>query len=176
MDFQLQPNNQGISLPPTLGGAWGLRFGIFSAIFSTVICVSYCPLSSELVFQCHDLEAGKELPETSPPSQTRHVLRRVALSSSPQDRHAVISPQGAALLGHPARNWGPTEEKRSPALNTGQVRRLERILLLSFLSFLFYMQSLRFLTHIFLSSESQVSNVSEDHGLFKTPALLCSFI
>jgi len=89
-----------------------------------VICVSYCPLSSELVFQCHDLEEGKELPGTSPTSQSRRVLHRVALSSSPQIRHTVTYPQGAALLGHPAQSWGPTEEKRSTALNTGQVRRL----------------------------------------------------
>ena len=65
-DFQLQPSNQGTTFHPTLGGAWGLRFRIFLAIFSTVIWISYCPLSSELVFQCHDLEEWKELLETSP--------------------------------------------------------------------------------------------------------------
>lgn len=65
-DFQLQPSNQGTTFHPTLGGAWGRRFRIFLAIFSTVIWISYCPLSSELVFQCHDLEEWKELLETSP--------------------------------------------------------------------------------------------------------------
>lgn len=133
-----------------------------------MICVSYCPLSSKNWFSSV-MTWKREKNSQKPPYLTNQACPPPGLLCPLH--HGTGTPDlphtGRSISGASCPELGTTEEKRSTALNTGQVRRLlahTATFLSEFLVIYGYAVLRVSDTHLPLF-KSQVSNVSENHGL-----------